>query len=131
MFFLTFAMLAAVLGVVSKFLGGNHISAWRNDSLASAASSSVMAWALTALAAGLACKEIVIGGYRGWRLKMIEAFIIILAFTEMVYVLLLPAGIFSSKYGPGYRDTDYAMGATTGADPVHKGGAPVAGSRVV
>lgn len=52
MFFLTFAMLAAVLGVVSKFLGGNHISAWRNDSLAVAASSSVMAWALTALAAG-------------------------------------------------------------------------------
>ena len=58
---------------------------------------------------------------------MIEAFIIILAFTELVYVLLLHAGIFSSKYGPGYRDTDYAMGATTGADPVHKGGAPVAG----
>lgn len=78
----------------------------------------------------LACKEIDIGGYRGWRLKMIEAFIIILAFTELMYVLLLHAGIFSSKYGPGYRDTDYAMGATTGADPVHKGGAPVAGSRV-
>ncbi|KAL4643699.1 hypothetical protein ACB092_02G110800 [Castanea dentata] len=131
MFFLTFAMLAAVLGVVSKFLGGNHIRAWRNDSLAAAASSSVVAWALTALAAGLACKEIDIGGYRGWRLKMVEAFIIILAFTELVYVLLLHAGIFSSKYGPGYRDTDYAMGATTGADPIHKGGAPVAGSRVV
>ncbi|XP_030923828.1 membrane protein PM19L [Quercus lobata] len=131
MFFLTFAMMAAVLGVVSKFLGGSHIRAWRNDSLAAAASSSVVAWALTALAAGLACKEIHIGGYRGWRLKMIEAFIIILAFTELVYVLLLHAGIFSSKYGPGYRDTDYAMGATTGVDPVHKGGAPVAGSRVV
>lgn len=52
MFFLTFAMLAAVLGVVSKFLGGNHIRSWRNDSLAAAASSSVVAWALTALAAG-------------------------------------------------------------------------------
>lgn len=52
MFFLTFAMLAAVLGVVSKFLGGNHIRAWRNDSLAAASSSSVVAWALTALAAG-------------------------------------------------------------------------------
>ncbi|XP_075652648.1 membrane protein PM19L [Castanea sativa] len=131
MFFLTFAMLAAVLGVVSKFLGGNHIRAWRNDSLAAAASSSVVAWALTALAAGLACKEIDIGGYRGWRLKMVEAFIIILACTELVYVLFLHAGIFSSKYGTGYRDTDYAMGATTGADPIHKGGAPVAGSRVV
>ncbi|GMY26995.1 membrane protein PM19L [Fagus crenata] len=131
MFFLTFAILAGVLGVVSKFLGGNHIRAWRSDSLSAAASSSVVAWAITALAFGLACKEINIGGYRGWRLKMVEAFIIILTFTQLLYVLLLHAGMFSSKYGPGYRDTDYGMGATTGVDPIHKGAAPVAGSRVV
>jgi len=44
--------------------------------------------------------------------------------------LLLHAGMFSSKYGPGYRDTDYGVGAGT-SEPVHKGGAvPVAGARV-
>ena len=81
MFFLTFSMLAAVLGIVSKFLGGNHIRTWRNDSLAAAGATSVVAWAVTALAFGLACKQINIGGHRGWRLRIVEAFIIILTFT--------------------------------------------------
>lgn len=60
---------------------------------------------------------------------MLEAFIIILTFTQLLYLVLIHAGIFSSKYGPGYRDTDYAMGAP-GVDPAHKGGAAVVGSRV-
>lgn len=41
---------------------------------------------------------------------MIEAFIIILTFTQLLYLLLIHAGAFSSKYGPGYRDRDYARG---------------------
>ncbi|XP_051127527.1 membrane protein PM19L [Andrographis paniculata] len=122
--FLTFAILAAVLGIVSKIAGGNHIRAWRNDSLAAACSSSIVAWAVTALAFGLACKEINVGGWRGWRLRVVEAFVIILAFTQLIYVLLLHAGMFSSAYGPGYRDTP----AGYGHDPaVPKGGATTAG----
>lgn len=77
----------------------------------------------------LACKEINMGGYRGWRLKVLEAFVIILMFTQLLYLLMLHAGVFSSKYGPGYRDTDHAV---TGGDPIHKGttgGVPA--SRVV
>ncbi|KAG5227221.1 AWPM-19 membrane family protein [Salix suchowensis] len=129
-FFLTFAILACVVGIVSKFAGGTHIRVWRSDSLAAAGSASLVAWAITALASGFACKEINVGGYRGWRLRMVEAFIIILTFTQLLYVLLLHAGMFSSKYGPGYRDTDYGVGAGAG-EPVHKGGAaPVAGTRV-
>ncbi|XP_038719290.1 membrane protein PM19L [Tripterygium wilfordii] len=129
-FFLIFTLLAAVVGIVSKLAGGNHIRAWRNDSLAAAGSSSLIAWALTALAFGLACKEISIGGYRGWRLKVVEAFVIILAFTELLYVLLIHAGLFSSRYGPGYGDTDYGV-AMTSTDPAHKGtGVPVTGSSV-
>ncbi|KAH7521933.1 hypothetical protein FEM48_Zijuj07G0084600 [Ziziphus jujuba var. spinosa] len=129
-FFLTFSMLAGVVGVVSKLAGGSHIRAWRNDSLAAAGSSSLIAWALTALAFGFACKEINIGGHRGWRLRVLEAFIIILTFTQLLYLVLIHAGLFSSKYGPGYRDTDYGMGAA-GVDPAHhKGGAAVVGSRV-
>lgn len=52
MFFLVFTILAAVLGIVSKFAGGNHIRAWRNDSLAAAGSLSLVTWAVTALAFG-------------------------------------------------------------------------------
>lgn len=52
MFFLVFAILAGVVGVASKFSGGNHIRAWRNDSLAAAGSSALVAWAITALAFG-------------------------------------------------------------------------------
>ncbi|XP_077228104.1 AWPM-19-like family protein [Tasmannia lanceolata] len=132
-YFLTFALLAGVVGLASKLAGANHIRVWRNDSLAAAASSSLIAWAVTALAAGLACKEIHIGGYRGWRLRFLEALMIILAFTQLVYLLLLHAGMFSSKYGPGYRDTTCGEGAGGATDPALKGGAGtgLGGTRVV
>lgn len=52
MFFLAFSILAAVLGIISKFMGGNHLRVWRNDSLAAAGSSAIVAWAVTALAFG-------------------------------------------------------------------------------
>ena len=43
---------------------------------------------------------------------------------------MLHAGMFSSKYGPGYRDTGYGVGAGTG-EPIHKGSAvPAAGTMV-
>ncbi|OIT29981.1 PREDICTED: uncharacterized protein LOC109210621 [Nicotiana attenuata] len=114
MFFLVFAILAAVLGIISKFMGGNHLRVWRNDSLAAAGSSAIVAWAVTALAVGLACKEINIGGWRGWRLRVLEGFVIVLGFTQLLYVLMLHAGWFSSRYGPGYRETEYGAGAPAG-----------------
>ncbi|PRQ36836.1 hypothetical protein RchiOBHm_Chr4g0395971 [Rosa chinensis] len=129
MFFLIFSILAGVMGIASKLAGAGHLRAWRSDSLAAAGVSSIVAWALTALAFGLACKQISIGGHRGWRLRVLEAFIIILTFTQLLYLLLLHAGIFSSKYGPGYRDTDYP--AAPGVDPIPKGGTGVPASRVV
>lgn len=52
MFFLVFAILASILGIISKVLGGNHLRVWRNDSLAAAGSSAIVAWAVTALAFG-------------------------------------------------------------------------------
>ncbi|KAK1265792.1 hypothetical protein QJS04_geneDACA000097 [Acorus gramineus] len=126
-YFLIFAILAGVIGVAAKLAGGNHIRAWRSDSLAAAAASAVVAWAVTALAFGLACKEIHVGGHRGWRLRVLEGFIIVLAFTQLLYLLLLHAGVFSSKYGPGYRDTEYGPGAGP-ATGMEKGG--VTGTRV-
>ncbi|KAJ0970402.1 hypothetical protein J5N97_023279 [Dioscorea zingiberensis] len=110
-YFLVFATLAGVVGVASKLASVSHVRVWRNDSLAAASSSSLIAWAITALAFGLACKEIHVGGYRGWRLRVLEAFIIILAFTQFIYVVLLHAGMISGKYGPAYSDPDYGHGA--------------------
>lgn len=79
----------------------------------------------------LACKQIHLGGHRGWRLRVVEAFIIILTFTQLLYLILIHAGLYSSRYGPGYRDTDYGnahgVGGTT-RDPMHKSAA--AGTRV-
>ncbi|KAG5560483.1 hypothetical protein RHGRI_003710 [Rhododendron griersonianum] len=74
-----------------------------------------------------ACKEITLKGHRGWRLKVVEALIIILTLTELLYLLLIHAGMMSSRYGPGYRDnrdTGYGTGGH-GTDPAghtgHKG----------
>ncbi|KAI8566578.1 hypothetical protein RHMOL_Rhmol02G0051500 [Rhododendron molle] len=126
-YFLTFAILAAVLGIVSKFAGGTHLRAWRSDSLAAAGATALVAWAVTVLAFGFACKEITLKGHRGWRLKVLEAFIIILTLTELLYLLLIHAGMMSSRLGPGYRDdrdTGYGTGGQ-GTDPAghhgHKG----------
>lgn len=77
----------------------------------------------------LACKEINVGGHRGWRLRIVEAFIIILTVTELLYVLLVHAGLYSSRYGPGYRDTDYGMG-THPTETGVKGTTGVGGTRV-
>ncbi|CAM0952109.1 unnamed protein product [Alopecurus aequalis] len=96
-YFLVFAILAGVVGAASKLAGVHHVRASRGDSLAASASSALVAWAITALAAGLACKEIDLGGYRGWRLRVLEAFVIILAFTQLLYVVILHAALFGHK----------------------------------
>lgn len=57
---------------------------------------------------------------------MIEAFIIILTFTQLLYLMLIHAGSLSSKYGPGYRDQDYATGQGHGHVP-HTAGEHKAG----
>uniref|UniRef100_A0A0E0EAH6 Uncharacterized protein n=1 Tax=Oryza meridionalis TaxID=40149 RepID=A0A0E0EAH6_9ORYZ len=113
-YFLVFAILAGVVGAASKLAGVHHVRAWRHDSLATNAASSLIAWAITALAFGLACKEIHVGGHRGWRLRVLEAFVIILAFTQLLYVLMLHTGLFGGGDG-AYRDHDYGVGAGAAA----------------
>ncbi|CAL4928530.1 unnamed protein product [Urochloa decumbens] len=114
-YFLVFAILAGVVGAASKLAGIHHVRSWRGDSLATSAASALTAWAITALAFGLACKEIHIGGHRGWRLRVLEAFVIILAFTQLLYVLMLHTGLFGhSDAGGGYpAAADYATDKPT------------------
>lgn len=121
-YFLVFAILAGVVGAASKLAGAAHLRAWRGESLGAATASAVIAWAITALAFGLACKEIHLGGSRGWRLKALEAFVIIVFFTQLLYVLLLHAGLVSGRYGPTYRDHEHGLaGGHGGPAAVEKG----------
>ncbi|XP_004980853.1 uncharacterized protein LOC101758635 [Setaria italica] len=56
--FIQFALLAAVLGSASKAAAAFHARAsWRPQGLAAAAALGTVAWAATALALDLACKE--------------------------------------------------------------------------
>ncbi|GFY88638.1 AWPM-19-like family protein [Actinidia rufa] len=57
-FFVFFALIAGVVGVASVISGFNHVRSWNIDSLPSAASAAAIAWSLTLLAMGFACKEI-------------------------------------------------------------------------
>ena len=51
-FFVTFALIAGVVGVGSVISGVNHIRSWTSESLPSAASVATIAWTLTLLAMG-------------------------------------------------------------------------------
>ncbi|KAF5207574.1 Membrane protein pm19l [Thalictrum thalictroides] len=87
-FFVVFAMIASVVGLASSLAGINHVRLWHADSLPSAASVAIIAWTLTLLAMGLACKEIE-QQIRNARLRTMEAFLIILSATQFIYILAI------------------------------------------
>ncbi|OIW00533.1 hypothetical protein TanjilG_24263 [Lupinus angustifolius] len=84
-FFVTFALLAGVVGAASTLSGINHIRSWTAESLPSAASVATIAWSLTLLAMGFACKEIELH-IRNAHLRTLEAFLIILSATQLFYI---------------------------------------------
>ncbi|OIW15137.1 hypothetical protein TanjilG_14136 [Lupinus angustifolius] len=84
-FFVTFALIAGVVGAGSTIAGLNHIRSWTSESLPSAASVATIAWSLTLLAMGFACKEIELN-IRNARLRTLEAFLIILSATQLFYI---------------------------------------------
>ncbi|KDP32936.1 hypothetical protein JCGZ_12967 [Jatropha curcas] len=109
-FMLVFALLGGVIGGSSVVVGLFHFRSWRSDSLASASSLAIISCVITALAFGLACKEIILGGHRGKRLQTLEALIVISLLSQFLYIVLLHAGIYSPQYGPGYRGSDGSDG---------------------
>ncbi|KAK1420375.1 hypothetical protein QVD17_21916 [Tagetes erecta] len=87
-FFVTFTLIAGVVGIASIIAGFDHYRSWDSTSRPAAVSSALIAWALTVLAMGFAWKEIEIEG-RNVRLRTMEAFTIILSVTQLVYVAAL------------------------------------------
>ena len=66
--FVLLALIASVVGIASTLAGGHHVAFWRTETLAAASATALIAWLLTLLAMGVACKEIHTGGYRTRRL---------------------------------------------------------------
>ncbi|XP_041027563.1 membrane protein PM19L-like [Juglans microcarpa x Juglans regia] len=84
-FFVMFALLAGVVGAASALSGLNHLRTWNAQSLPSAATAALIAWTLTVLAMGFACKEIELR-IRNARLRTMESFLIILSATQLLYI---------------------------------------------
>ncbi|PIN02000.1 hypothetical protein CDL12_25486 [Handroanthus impetiginosus] len=99
-FLIIYALLAGVIGACSVILGFAHLRVWNDVSLASATTTAIISLAVTALAFGLVCKQIAMGGHRGKRLQALEAFVALSGVSQLLYLLLLHAGMFSSRYGP-------------------------------
>jgi len=116
--FLTFVLIASMVGLASTLAGAHHLRVWRTESLAGAAAAAVIAWLLNLLAMGLACKEIHTRYGRNKRLKTLEAFMIILSLLQLLYLLALYAGnVTREGYGnaPGrnVKDPNYGTPAAT------------------
>ncbi|CAN1230413.1 Membrane protein PM19L, partial [Linum grandiflorum] len=91
-FFVTFALIAGVVGAASSISGVSHVRAWNSDSLQAAAAAGTIAWTLTLLAMGFACKQIEME-VRNARLKTMEAFLIILSATQLLYIAAIHGAV--------------------------------------
>ncbi|KAL6143728.1 hypothetical protein ACLB2K_054423 [Fragaria x ananassa] len=99
-FMLIFALIAGTFGACSVIIGMMHLRAWQHESHAAAASVAIISWALIALAFGVVCKEVILGGHRGKRLQTLELFIAISLLSQLLYLVLLNTGMFKRRYGP-------------------------------
>ncbi|KAH6826197.1 AWPM-19-like family protein [Perilla frutescens var. hirtella] len=91
-FFVMFAMIAGVVGVAAAISGLNHLRYWDVDSLSAAATAATISWTLTCLAMGFGCKEIDLH-VRNARLRTMEAFMIILSATQLLYIAAIHGAV--------------------------------------
>ncbi|KAJ7295281.1 hypothetical protein O6H91_06G121600 [Diphasiastrum complanatum] len=82
------ASASGVVGVASVLTGFYSLISRKAENNAAAAASGLIAWALTVLNLGFASKQIKIGHVHSKRLKALECISIILAGTQLLYVIL-------------------------------------------
>ncbi|KAL3692023.1 hypothetical protein R1sor_005674 [Riccia sorocarpa] len=128
--FVPLALIAGVVGCASVIAGVFHLAFWRNETLASTNVVAWVSWSLILLAMGLASKEIHIGG-RSSKHRVLEAFVIILSFTQLVYILVLHAGVLGGpRYGPAYEKIVVPAEAKVSPPAATTGGSPTAAAAV-
>ncbi|KAL9224934.1 hypothetical protein vseg_000912 [Gypsophila vaccaria] len=92
-FFVMFALIAGVVGSASCISGFNNLRTWSRESMPATITVATIAWTLTVLAMGFACKEINLQ-YRNASLVALEAFSIILSVTQFLYIAVLAAPVY-------------------------------------
>ncbi|KAL8472559.1 hypothetical protein ACS0TY_029675 [Phlomoides rotata] len=103
-FLLVYALIAGAIGGGAVLSGYIHLRVWSNVSLATATTSAIISWAVTALAFGLVCETGLFASRLQWEdtEQTLEAFVALSGLSQLLYLLLLHAGMFSSRYGPAY-----------------------------
>ncbi|KAJ8450002.1 hypothetical protein Cgig2_029364 [Carnegiea gigantea] len=91
-YFVLFSLLAGTVGTAACSFGLHHINSWGPHSLPAASASASMAWSLTVLALGFASKHIRLHTNNA-KLKTVEAMIIILSGTMLLYILTIHGAV--------------------------------------
>ncbi|XP_047333455.1 membrane protein PM19L [Impatiens glandulifera] len=91
-FLVIFSLIAGVVGCVSSVSCLNNVGHWTRAHLHAAAASSLLTWALTVLAMGVACKEINVERTNG-NLRILENIMIVLSGTQFLCTLAIHAGV--------------------------------------
>jgi hypothetical protein len=90
-FLVIFSIIAAMLAIAAYLASVHHLRVWTAESGAAASAVSWVAWLLLIVAFCLAWKEVHIG-HRSTKLKVLEAFVIILTITHFIYTVVLHIG---------------------------------------
>ncbi|XP_020577086.1 uncharacterized protein LOC110022472 [Phalaenopsis equestris] len=98
-FVVMFSLIAGLVGVAASLTGLQNVVQGSTSGLLSAAASSVMAWGLTLLAMGLACKEISIG-WRTAGLRALETLTIMASGTQLLCTGAIHAALPSTISQP-------------------------------
>jgi uncharacterized membrane protein len=98
-----FSLIAGVVAIASYITALHHLRVWTSESGAASVAAAWIAWLLLIVAFCLAWKEIDLGG-RGSKLKVLEAFVIILLITHLIYNMVLHIGDHGDHGDGGYRN---------------------------
>ncbi|KAJ7553961.1 hypothetical protein O6H91_06G120400 [Diphasiastrum complanatum] len=99
-----FSVLTSVVGISSVISGLQTLK--KTEAKAAAAAIALAAWGLTLISLGLASKQVHLGGIHSKKLKALEAFAIIVSFTQLLYLIIPHATLFmNSRSSPDTAPT--------------------------
>lgn len=90
-FLVLFSLIAGAVAIASYIMALHHLRVWDAHNGAASQAAAWIAWLLLIIAFCLAWKEIHLGK-RGVKLRVLEAFVIMLTVTHFIYTLILHIG---------------------------------------